>query len=62
MALEDLDLVTSLHALPETDPLEIEGIQWGRGNGRGGGRTCNSRCTNITANVIQTVCVLSATC
>jgi hypothetical protein len=27
--LENFDLVASLQALPETDPIEIEGIQFG---------------------------------
>ncbi len=29
MDLESFDLVASLQALPETDPIEIEGIQFG---------------------------------
>ena len=29
MELESFDLVASLQALPETDPIEIEGIQFG---------------------------------
>jgi hypothetical protein len=29
MKLESFDLVASLQALPETDPIEVEGIQLG---------------------------------
>jgi hypothetical protein len=29
MELDSFDLVASLQALPETDPIEIEGIQFG---------------------------------
>lgn len=29
MELKDLDMVASLQALPETDPVEVDGIQLG---------------------------------
>ncbi len=60
MTLDNFDLVASLQALPETDPIEIEGIQFGGGGG--GARTCNSQCTLLTVNVVQTVCAIMATC
>ncbi|MGI9002538.1 MAG: VenA family class IV lanthipeptide [Pseudonocardia sp.] len=59
MQLENFDLVASLQALPETDPVEIDGIQFGGG---GGGGTCQSQCVALTVNVIQTVCAVVATC
>ncbi len=70
MKLEDFDLVASLQALPETDPVEIEGIQLGKGHkkgghgggGGGGNRTCQAQCVAVTVNVIQTVCAVAATC
>lgn len=62
--MESYDLVTSLQALPETDPIEVDGIQFGghRGGKGGGARTCNSSCGILTVNVIQTVCAILATC
>ncbi|MGH3824628.1 MAG: VenA family class IV lanthipeptide [Pseudonocardiaceae bacterium] len=51
------DLVSSLHALPETDPVEIEGIQFGGGCGN----TCQSVCLVATLNVLQTVCIIAVT-
>ncbi|MGH3095002.1 MAG: VenA family class IV lanthipeptide [Streptosporangiales bacterium] len=63
MQLNDFDLVASLQALPETDPIEIDGVQFGHGGGGGGGaRTCNSACLILTVNVLQTVCAVFATC
>ena len=53
---EELDLVTSLQALPETDPVEVEGVQFAPN------RTCQSRCIALTVNVIQTVCAVVASC
>lgn len=55
MQLDSFDLVASLQALPETDPVEIDGIQFGA-------RTCNSACSVLTVNVVQTVCLILATC
>ncbi|MGI9002537.1 MAG: VenA family class IV lanthipeptide [Pseudonocardia sp.] len=55
MNLENFDMVASLQALPETDPVEIEGVQFG-------GDTCQSQCVAATVNVIQTVCAIVATC
>ncbi len=63
--MDSYDLVSSLHALPETDPIEIDGIQFGgRGGGGGGGgaKTCQSQCVAVTVNVIQTVCAVFASC
>jgi hypothetical protein len=56
MELESMDLVASLQALPETDPVEIDGIQFGSA------RTCQAKCVAVTANVIQTVCAIVASC
>lgn len=52
--MNNFDLVSSLQALPETDPIEVDGIQFNP--------TCGSSCTNFTVNVIQTVCAIVATC
>lgn len=53
MNLESFDLVASLQALPETDPVEINGIQLG-----GSQRTCNKRCTDgISLQFLDTQCV-----
>jgi hypothetical protein len=46
MELESYDLVASLQALPETDPIEIDGIQFGG--------TC--ACVGLLT-VLNTVCV-----
>jgi len=63
MALDSFDLVASLAALPETDPIEIEGIQFtGGGGGGGGASTCQSACVLLTVNVLQTICVIAASC
>ncbi|MGX1778602.1 VenA family class IV lanthipeptide [Nocardia brasiliensis] len=51
----DLDLVAALHALPETDPVEIEGVQFGRN------LTCGTGCAIATIN-IQTICFELVTC
>ena len=63
------DLISSLHALPESDPIEIDGIQFGGGNGGGNGgkggggvRTCQAACVALTVNVLQTVCAVIASC
>lgn len=47
MELESFDLVASLQALPETDPVEIEGIQFDGG-------TCS--CVGLLT-VLNSVCV-----
>ena len=52
MEFDSFDVVTSLQALPETDPVEIEGISLGRNP-----KTCQAWCTAITVNVIQTVLI-----
>lgn len=52
--MDNFDLVSSLQALPETDPIEFDGIQFNN--------TCGSQCVNLTVNVIQTVCAIVATC
>jgi hypothetical protein len=52
--MDKFDLVTSLHALPETAPIEADGIQFNP--------TCDSACVALTVNVIQTVCAVVATC
>ena len=53
---ENMDLVATLQALPETEPVEIEGIQFAKN------RTCQAQCIGITANVVQTVCAIVASC
>ena len=57
---ENMDLVATLQALPETDPVEIEGMQFGHGHG--GARTCQAACVALTVNVVQTVCAIVASC
>ncbi len=52
--MDSFDLVSSLHGLPETAPIEVDGIQFGN--------TCGSACTLLTVNVIQTVCAVLSTC
>ena len=56
MEFESMDLVASLQELPETDPVEIDGIQFG------GATTCQSACAALTVNVLFTVCAIVATC
>ena len=53
---ENMDLVASLQALPETDPVEMEGLQFGHA------RTCQAACVAVTVNVVQTVCAIVASC
>jgi hypothetical protein len=62
MTLDELDLAAALQALPETDPIETDGIQFGGGGGGGGARTCGSACLILTVNVLQTVCAIFASC
>lgn len=64
MQLDSFDLVASLQALPETDPIEIDGIQFCEDSGGdgGGGGTCQQACDNLSVNVINTVCAINATC
>lgn len=58
--MNSFNLVSSLHALTETDPVEVDGIQFGGGGGGGGG-TCDSVCVALSI-VVQTVCAISSTC
>lgn len=53
--MESFDLVSSLQALPETDPIEVDGIQFGGG-------TCAYKCGVGTVNVVQTACVIGTIC
>ncbi|MGH3972727.1 MAG: VenA family class IV lanthipeptide, partial [Pseudonocardiaceae bacterium] len=46
MTMANFDLVSSLHALPETDPIEVDGIQFCD--------TCGQQCVLASVNVIQT--------
>ena len=55
--METFDLVATLQALPETDPIEVEGIDLGRR-----AKTCQAACVAATVNVAQTVCAIVATC
>jgi hypothetical protein len=53
--MDNFDLVSSLQALPETDPIEVDGIQFNP--------TCGSQCRDIASIiVVNTVCALSSTC
>jgi len=52
--MENFDLVSSLQALPETDPIEVDGIQFGG--------SCSAGCLVLTVNILQTVCVILASC
>jgi hypothetical protein len=45
----EFDLVASLHALPETDPIEVEGIQFDS-------YTCESACGILTVDIADTIC------
>ncbi|MGH3924503.1 MAG: VenA family class IV lanthipeptide [Pseudonocardiaceae bacterium] len=55
--MESFDLVSSLQALPETDPIEIDGIQFG------GGGTCAQQCIGLgTINVIASGCLVGTVC
>ncbi|NJC72501.1 hypothetical protein HC031_22675 [Planosporangium thailandense] len=57
MQLENFDLVASLQALPETDPIEIDGVQF-YGGGGGGNETCVAVCIGLlTVNIANSVCV-----
>jgi len=54
--MESFDLVSSLQGLPETDPIEVDGIQFG-------GDTCASKCVGVlTVNVANTACVVGTIC
>jgi hypothetical protein len=57
MELESLDTMAALQALPESDPVETDGMQFNPVND-----TCQSACTILTVNIIQTVCAVLATC
>jgi hypothetical protein len=63
MELESMDLVASLQALPETDPVDLEGIQFGHchrhrhGGGGGGARTCGSACVVALTISANTFCI-----
>lgn len=48
MELEEFDMVTALQGLPETDPIEVDGIQLD------GGNTCE--CVGLLT-ALNTVCV-----
>ena len=57
--MHNFDLVSSLHALPESNPIEVDGISF---DGGGGPSTCGSQCVVLTVQVIATVCAILATC
>jgi hypothetical protein len=50
--MDNFDLVSSLHALPETDPIEVDGIQFGGNCG-----SCNVGCLLLSLQLLNTVCV-----
>ncbi|MDQ4025639.1 MAG: VenA family class IV lanthipeptide [Actinomycetota bacterium] len=55
MEFASLDLVASLQALPESDPIKVDGIQFG---GKGGGDdTCEQACIGVLTIQVNTVCV-----
>jgi hypothetical protein len=54
MEFSGFDVVNSLYALPETAPVEVDGIQFNN--------TCGQQCVSLSVNVVQTVCAISATC
>lgn len=58
--MSNFDLVSSLQALPETDPIEVDGIQFG------GSGTCGSvnQCIILSVQIIlvQSVCAILASC
>jgi len=56
MMFDSFDLVASLQALPETEPIEVDGIQLGNGN-----NTCEQACIGIATIQVNTVCV-AVTC
>ncbi|NJC72500.1 hypothetical protein HC031_22670 [Planosporangium thailandense] len=57
MQLDSFDLVASLQALPETDPIEIDGVQF-NGGGGGGSETCAAVCIGLlTINIANTLCI-----
>ncbi|MGQ0775971.1 MAG: VenA family class IV lanthipeptide [Pseudonocardiales bacterium] len=54
--MDSFDLVSSLQALPETDPIEVDGIQFG-------GETCVQKCVGLgTINVVGTGCLIGTVC
>jgi hypothetical protein len=64
MNLDNFDLVASLQALPETDPIEIDGVQFGDddcGITGGGNRTCYQACCLLSVKLVETVCILAVT-
>jgi hypothetical protein len=54
MEFDTIDLVASLQALPESDPIEVDGVQFAQ--------TCQSQCAVIATINVQTVCAIVATC
>ncbi len=56
MKLDSFDLVASLQALPETDPIEIDGIQLSGGGG-GSAQTCSKVCSNASVQIDVSVCI-----
>jgi hypothetical protein len=52
--MNNFDLISSLQALPENNPIEIDGIQFND--------TCQAACIALTVNAVQTVCLIVATC
>jgi hypothetical protein len=59
MELESLDTMAALQALPETDPVALDGLDFG---GAACNQTCQSACVLATVNVGQTLCLILATC
>jgi hypothetical protein len=55
MTLENYDMIASLQVLPETEPIEAEGIQFGPY------LTCMYVCEQLSVRIIGTICRLGIT-
>ena len=53
--MDSFDLISSLHTLPETNPIEVDGIQFGPK--KGGNRTCQQACIGLLTVQVNSVCI-----